>query len=93
MALLGSKQHTASDTRKWTVDYNRWLENTSDIEQIDVQSSSATCTVGNISILGPEVVFFLSGGELGERLTVTLVMTDKLGNIKTDTIAFTVVAP
>ncbi len=93
MAILGSRQHTAGDVRRWIVDYTRWLENTSDIMQADVQSSSTTCTVGNISILGPEVVFFLSGGELNEHLTVTIVITDKLGNTKTDTIAFTVVAP
>ena len=91
--LLGSKQHTANDTRRWKVNYGRWLDNAATIEQCDVQSSSATCTVGNISILGPEVSFFLIGGALNERLTVTLVMTDNFGNIKTDTISFTVVAP
>jgi hypothetical protein len=93
MTILGSKAHTAGDIRKWRVDYTQWLENTSDIEQVDVQSDSATCTVGNVSVLGPEVVFFLSGGALNERLKVSLVMTDKLGNQKTDTIAFTCVAP
>jgi hypothetical protein len=89
--LLGSKHHTVGDTRRWTVSYEDWLDN-AQIEQIDVQSDSVTCTIGDITRLGPEVSFLLVGGTLNERLTVTLVMTDSLANIKTDTIAFTVVA-
>jgi hypothetical protein len=92
MSLIQSKQHTVGDTRRWTVTYEDWLANTATIETIDVQSSSPTCTVGDTLILGREIVFFLSGGTLNERLTVTLTMTDDLGNIKTDTISFTVVA-
>jgi hypothetical protein len=91
--LLGSKQHTVGDTKRWTVDYDQWLANTATIAQIDVQSSSITCTVGNVSILGHSIVFYLTGGTLNEQLTVSLTMTDDLGNIKNDTIAFTCVAP
>lgn len=92
MALLGSMRHTVGDTKRWTVNYADWLANTATIAQIDVQSNSVSATVGNIAILGQEIVFFLSGGTLNERLTVTLTMTDNLGNIKHDTIAFTVIA-
>lgn len=91
--LLGSKQHTVGDTRRWVIQYHRWLDNTADIDQVDVTSSSLTCTVGNISILGKDVVFFLTGGVLGETTIVTLVMNDSFGNSKTDTISFHVVAP
>ena len=93
MALLGSQQHTVSDTKRWVVDYSDWLDNTATISQINVQSSSVTCTVGNISILGQEIIFFLTGGTLNEQLTLSLTMNDSFGNIKNDTIAFTVVAP
>jgi len=92
MALLGSKQHTEGDVKRWTVYYGNWLANSATIEQIDVQSNSVTCTVGNLSILGLDVIFYLSGGVLNERLMLTLTMTDSLGNIKHDTISFTVVA-
>jgi hypothetical protein len=91
--LLGSKQHTQGDTRRWQIDYSRWLANAAVIDQIDVESDSDTCTVSNISILGHDVIFFLTGGMLNEQLTVTLTMADNFGNIKTDTIAFTCVAP
>jgi hypothetical protein len=91
--ILGSKSHTAGDTKRWTVDYDAWLDNTATIEQCAVTSSSTTCTAGEVLILGNQVIFFLTGGVLNEQLTVTLTMTDSLGNIKNDTISFTVVAP
>jgi hypothetical protein len=91
--LIASKQHTAGDTRQWTVQYERWLANTATIEQVAVQSSSVTCTVNTPKILGTDVVFLLVGGTLGERATITLAVTDSIGNIKHDTIKFTVVAP
>jgi hypothetical protein len=93
MTILASKDHTEGDTRRWRIQYHKWLDNAAEISQVDVTSNSATCTVSNISILGKEVIFFLSDGILGETLTVTVVMTDSFGNIKTDTITFHVVAP
>lgn len=90
--LLGSKRHTENATTRWRLDYSRWLENTAEIIDATVASSSATCTAGNAAVLGKEVVFFLAGGERGETFTVSIIITDSLGNIKPDTIAFTVVA-
>jgi hypothetical protein len=75
------------------VDYDDWLDNAATIEQIDVESNSATCTVGNISILGREIVFFLSGGVVNEQVTLSLTMTDSLENVKNDTVSFVIVAP
>jgi hypothetical protein len=91
--LLGSKQHTAGDTKRWRIDYSRWLGNAVDIATAVLTSSSATCTVDDSVVLGDEVVFFLSGGVQGENVTVSVAMTDTDGNLKNDTIAFTVVAP
>jgi hypothetical protein len=91
--ILGSRAHTAGDVIRWVVNYDYWLANSATIEQIDITSNSVTCTVGNISILGREIVFFLSGGIVNEQVMLSLVMTDNLGNIKNDSIAFTVVAP
>lgn len=91
--LLGSKQHTAGDTRRWRIDYSRWLANTVDIVDAVVTSSSITCTVDDSVVLGDEVIFFLIGGLQGETLTVAVAMTDTDGNVKNDTIAFTVIAP
>lgn len=91
--LLGSKAHTAGDTRRWVIKYGKWLDNTAEVQQIAVTSSSVTCTVANTQTLGNDIIFFLTGGAVGETLTVALEMTDSLGNIKNDTINYTVVAP
>jgi hypothetical protein len=62
-----SKQHTSGNTKRWTVNYVRWLDNSAEIERIDVQSSSATCTVSQPpQILGRAVSFFLNGGMVGD---------------------------
>jgi hypothetical protein len=91
---LASKSHTAGDTKRWTVKYEKYLANSATIESIEVTSNSLTCLVQAMpTILGSDVVFFLSGGTIGEKLTVALVMTDSLGNVKNDTIKFVVVAP
>jgi hypothetical protein len=92
MGTLASKHHTQGDTKVWKVSYEDWLDNAAMIEQADVQSSSPTCTVSDIEISGPRIVFLLTGGTLNERVTVTLTMSDNFGNIKHDTIFFTVVA-
>lgn len=91
--LLGSKQHTVGDTRRWIINYDRWLDNTATIETVTASSPSTSLTVTTPEILGKDVQFFISGGNLNETATITLVMTDSFGNIKHDTLAFTVVAP
>jgi len=92
--VLGSKTHTIGDTKRWVVEYDRWLDNTAVIQNISVTSPSTTCTIGTPAptFQGSDVIFFLTGGALGETFSVALQMTDSFGNIKHDTIAFTVVA-
>src|SRR5436190_7210749 len=72
--LIASKRHTQGDTKRWTVNYENWLDNTARIESIDVESSSDTCTVNDVTTSGPNVVFFLAGGVANERATVSLTM-------------------
>ena len=90
--LLGSRNHTLSDTRRWVIDYSRWLDNTVHVQTATVTSSSTTCTIKSNMTEGDTVVFFLTGGVLGETCTVTIQIVDTNGNTKTDTLAFTVVA-
>jgi len=58
-----------------------------------VTSPSPTCTIGEVIVLGKDVVFFTVAGVTGENFNVTIQITDSLENVKTDTIAFTVVPP
>jgi hypothetical protein len=91
--LIGSRTHTAGDTKRWIVSYAHWLANTSKIDQIDVVADNDIFTIGNVEVLGDEIVFYISGGEANEKTKLLLTMTDKLGNIKNDTIIFNCVAP
>jgi hypothetical protein len=91
--LLGSKTHTAGDSRRWIIDYSRWLDNTATIKIISLGSSSTTCMVDTGEIKGKEVIFYLTGGTIGETCTVSLTMTDSFDNIRHDTLKFTVIAP
>jgi hypothetical protein len=91
--ILGSKIHTAGDTKRWRIGYSRWLANAVNIASAIITSSSTTCTVDDTVVLGDEVIFFLTGGVQGETVTVSVAMTDTDGNIKNDTIYFTCVAP
>ena len=91
--ILGSKTHTEGDTRRWEIDYSRWLSNTATIASATAESNSDTLLVDEPTVLGRELVFFIRGGVLGETAIVTIIMTDSFDNIKTDTIHFTVIAP
>jgi hypothetical protein len=93
--ILASKTHTAGNTTRWTLDYTRWLDNAATIVSAEITTPSVTCTVdpASVTVLGREVVFFLSGGAVGETLMASIVMEDSFGNIKNDSISYTVVAP
>jgi hypothetical protein len=93
LMILGSLRHTVGDARKWTVDYDLWLENAAEIASFAAASASTTLTVGTTEIMGRAATFILSGGTLNEQTTVALTMTDSFGNIRNDTIKFTVIAP
>jgi hypothetical protein len=91
--ILGAKQHTAGDTKKWTIEYEDWLDNTASIAQFVATSPSSDLTIANITILGHQGTFQVVGGVANEQVVVALVMTDSVGNVKNDTISFTVVPP
>ena len=90
---LASKRHTTGDSKWWTVKYGRWLADGAQIDSMQIMSDSTTCTVNGTEVLGPDVRFKLNGGSVGERVQVSLTMTDDVGNVKHDVIVFTVVAP
>lgn len=91
--LLGSKQHTAGDTRLWKISYDRWLDNTATIQEIELTPDADDCTIDDIVILGREVNFILAGGTINTTCVVAVKMTDSLKNVKTDSLMFTFVAP
>jgi len=91
--LLGTKIHTAGNTIRWKVDYKYWLDNAAEITGMQIASSSADLGTTNIQMLGRHIYFLLTGGTVGEQATLTLTMNDNFGNVKRDTIQFTVTSP
>jgi hypothetical protein len=91
--MLGSRTHTAGNTIRWRVEYGFWLDNAAEITGMQVTSSAPDLTVSNIQMLGRHIYFFLTGGTANEQATLTLTMTDNFGNVKKDTVQFTVVTP
>jgi|SRR5215469_16868520 len=91
--LQKSAAHTAGNVIKWRVDYKHWLDNATELQTLNINSSSASLTIGAIQILGRHAYFFVQGGVIGEQATLTLTATDFFGNKKNDTLQFSVVAP
>lgn len=91
--LLASRTHTVGDVRRWIIDYDKWMDNTAEIQTAEVTSSSTTCTITGKQALGREVQFFLNGGVEGETFMVSIQIIDSIGNTKHDHMQFTVIAP
>jgi hypothetical protein len=91
--LQASKAHTAGNNVRWKVNYDSWLDNAVEIQTMNITSSSATLTIGQIQVLGRHIYFFLTGGNVNEQATITLTMIDTINEKKVDTLQITVVTP
>lgn len=91
--VLGTRKHTAGNTRRWYVDYSEWLDRGHVPTSFAGVSSSSTLTVSAFTILSEGRCSFLTAGGLaGETATVTVTMHDNNGQIKVDECMFMVVA-
>ncbi len=91
--LIRSDTHPVGGTIRWRIQYGRWLENTAYIVSATVVSSDSHFTVGTPQVLGKDIVFTVAGGVLNLPVTLTVTMTDSLGNVLPDTINLIGVSP
>jgi hypothetical protein len=91
--LIHSDTHPVGGTIRWRVQYGRWLENTAFITTATVVSSDTNYVVSGVQVLGRDVIFNVAGGLLNLPVTLTVTITDSLGNILPDTVALIGVAP
>lgn len=98
--LLGSQNITHGDTRRFLVSYEDFLIRGAVLTALTVTVNvGATSSIGTGTIqpkLSPtdkSIVFLVLAGVLNEVFTVSIQITDNLGNIVNDTLKFTVVAP
>lgn len=99
--LLGRKNHTAGNATRYEIDYENWLESGETLAALGntiTLSAAFTVTVTDVTITGIQVTsnkiyFLLTGGSLNELFTLDVHAVTSRGELKNDTIAFTVVAP
>lgn len=89
--ILPAKRHTAGNRRRFTVDYLAWMNEGTTMAAFTATSSSDTATVDGAAIQGDDTgVFFVNDGVAGETFNVYLTMTTSYGEIRHDTVPFTV---
>lgn len=90
---LAKASHTVGNRIRFIIDYSDWLDDGVTVSAGAVTSSSTTATINGTLAIDNKVLFYVNGGVLAETFTVSIQMTDSKGEIKNDTMAFTVVAP
>lgn len=87
-------QHTAGDTKNWTLNYVPWSLPGEILSTIELAVSSGTIEVANAAIhLGRHVHFQITGGEAGETVTITATVTTSKTRIKIESLEVCVNAP
>lgn len=97
--LLGRKIHGAGDHIRYAVDYSNWLgDGESLVSGTVVLDPAFTATVTDVVLSGVVVtpshhlVFVMSGGSANEVFTLDVQITNSRGEIKNDTIEFSIAA-
>ena len=94
MSLLGNRQITVGDTRRYEVDYCGFLQQGDVLSATTVTDNGATSTTTSaaLDVTSTKVFFLVTAGTLGEVFTVAIQVTTVFGEIVNDTIAFQVVS-
>lgn len=103
MALLGTRNITSGDTRRYEVNYSQFLTGagaTGKLKNPSVTIAASTppvtSTVGSVSLSVDDtrLFFYITGGSaINEQFTIDIQIQDTQGETVNDTIGFTVVSP
>lgn len=94
--LLGRRQISPGDTRRYAIDYSAWLNLTEELTALafDVDAGPATVDSYEISSDGKTVVLYVTGASLDTvDFNVTVEAETSLSQVRNDHVAFTVTAP
>ena len=98
--LLGSQNITQGDVRRYMVSYDEFLIKGAVLTAVTVAvSAGATSSVGSgataavLTVDEKGIIFWVTGGSLNEKFTLSIQVTDNFSETVHDTITFTVVAP
>lgn len=92
---LGNFIKSPVERKRYTIDYSDWLDTGETVSSIVFSVSPSTTNTLQIdaySIASPatSVVFFANYGDAGKTYTVDVTMTTSGGQIKEDTVLFSV---
>jgi hypothetical protein len=93
---LGRFSKTPSERKRYAIDYSEWLDTGETVASyvFTVTPSDATTPftvdASSLSASGTSIVFFVSGGNNNSQYTVDVKATTSGGQIKEDTVLFTV---
>lgn len=93
--LLGRRQISPGDTRRYAIDYSAWLNTVEELTVLvfDVDAGLATVDSYEISSDGKSVVLYVTGATLATAtFNVTVEANTSLNQVRNDHVAFSVVA-
>lgn len=103
MALLGTRNITSGDTRRYEVDYREFLtgagatgklKNPSVTIATSIPPATSSVVSFSLSVDDTRLFFYIHGGiTVNETFTVNVQVQDTQGETVNDTIGYTVVAP
>lgn len=89
MQLSPSFLQDPSANLDYTIDWSQYLQGTEYIIQTPVINATVGLTVGNITISGGKVVFWVSGGIQGQKYVVDCTIITSLGRTDSRSIVIT----
>lgn len=95
MSLLGRKFISPGETRKYTIDYNDWLDTTETLSTMTYAVATGPATVPSNATAGDgkSNSFFVTGASLSYTpFNVTITAVTSAGQTKKDHLEFDVVA-
>lgn len=92
---IGSYLKTPAEVKRYSIEYADWLDEGEYIDDADFTASPVTVPplqVSSVSIpaSSTQVSFFVQGGEEGVSYVLDVVSTTSTGQVKEDTILFSV---
>lgn len=88
---IAKRPLTVGNNKRYTLNYGRWLPEGVTIVSQSVSASSANVTISNVTIKEIRLNFFVTATTVNETFTVSVQITDSIGQVKNDTLEFTVV--
>ena len=91
---LGSFTKTPAERKRYSIDYSEWLDTGETLSTVTFTVTPSTGTVpfvvDAVSSNNVMVVFFVNGGDSSKQYTVDVKASTSGGQLKEDTVLFTV---